>query len=146
MDNMRVMTYSRLDDYLLMGDAGQAMAMVGGGAQRLVDLRAETTPPRFDIPIDHCPIEDLMGGQEERILKASEHVYGLIKEGISVGIYCQAGISRTSTVAIGYLMLTGVSLADATERVRAVRPQALPAMELWRSLEALEPRLVGAAE
>lgn len=132
---------SRLDDHVLLSDAGQAMAMVAAGAVRLVDLRAETTPPRFDVPVDHYPIEDLLGGQDDRILDAARHVRGLATAGVPVGVYCQAGVSRTATVAIAYLMLAGDSLADATARVRAVRPQALPALELYRSLQELEHRI-----
>lgn len=135
------LSWSRLDDHVLLGDSGQAMAMVAAGAVRLVDLRAETTPPRFDVPVDHFPLEDLLGGQEDAILGAARHVRGLATAGVCVGIYCQAGVSRTAAVAIAYLMLVGDSLPDATARVRAVRPQALPALELYRSLEELEHRI-----
>jgi hypothetical protein len=55
----QVVGVSTLDDYVLLGDAGLAMAMVAAGAERLVDLRGETTPPRLPIPIDHFPIMDL---------------------------------------------------------------------------------------
>lgn len=136
-----ILSWSRLDGHVLLGDAGQAMAMVAAGAARLVDLRAETTPPQFEVPVDHWPLEDLTGGQEDRILGAAWHVRGLAAARVSVGVYCQAGVSRTAAVAIAYLMLAGASLADATARVRTVRPQALPALELYRSLEELEHRL-----
>ena len=43
--------------------------------------------------------------------------------GLTIGVYCQAGISRTSTVAIAYLMLGGVPLADANRTLRS-RPAA----------------------
>ena len=38
---LNVVGVSRLDDHLLLADAGLAMAMVAAGAQRLVDLRGE---------------------------------------------------------------------------------------------------------
>jgi hypothetical protein len=140
---------SRLDDHVLLADAGLAMGMVAAGARRLVDLRAETSPPRLAVPIDHFPIADLEPGQDERILAAARHVLELARRGTVVGLYCQAGLSRTSAVAIGYLMLGGAALPAAYDLVRAVRPQARPALELWHSLEAIEIRLsmapVGAA-
>ena len=111
-----VLGISRLDDHVLLADAGLGMGMVAAGAQRLVDLRGETSPPRLPVPIDHFPIMDLE----------------------------PAGLSRTSTVAIAYLMLGGMSLRAACDRVRAVRPQALPALELWHSLEGIEVRLSAA--
>jgi protein-tyrosine phosphatase len=129
----------------LLADAGLAMGMVGAGAQRLVDLRAETRPPRLSVPVDHFPIADLEPGQDELIMAAARHVRSLASTGTVVGLYCQAGLSRTSTVAIAYLMLGGASLRGAYDLVRAVRPQARPALELWHSLEAIEIQLSTAA-
>jgi hypothetical protein len=93
-----VVGISRLDDHVLLADAALAMGMVTAGAGRLVDLRGETKPPGLPIPIDHFPIMDLEGGQEDLILAAARHVH-------------------------------------------AVRPQAMPALELWRSLEHLGTQL-----
>jgi Dual specificity phosphatase, catalytic domain len=134
---------SRLDDYVLLADAGLAMAMAAAGAERLVDLRGETTPPRLPIPIDHFPLIDLEPGQDALILQAANHVAGLAATGITVGVYCQAGISRTSTVAIAYLLVNGVPLDEARDVVRAARPQAMPALSLWRSLEHIAAVLAG---
>jgi hypothetical protein len=50
---LNVVGVSRLDDHLLLADAGLAMAMVAAGAQRLVDLRGETRPPGLPVQIDH---------------------------------------------------------------------------------------------
>jgi len=136
-----VVGISRLDDHVLLADAALAMGMATAGAQRLVDLRGETRPPGLPIPIDHFPIMDLEDGQEELILQAARHVAAQAGDGIVTGVYCQAGISRTSTVAIAYLMVRGQSLDAASREVRAVRPQAMPALELWRSLEHLEEQL-----
>jgi protein-tyrosine phosphatase len=131
---------STLDDYVLLGDAGLAMAMVAAGAERLVDLRGETTPPRLPIPIDHFPIMDLEPDQDDLIAQAAAHIAALAQAGTRVGVYCQAGISRTSTVAIAYLLLGGATLESATSTVRSARPQAMPALELRRSLERLVAR------
>ncbi len=140
-----VLGISRLDDYVLLADTGLAMGMVAAGARRLVDLRAETSPPRLAVPVDHFPIADLEAGQDELIMAAARHVLSLAGAGTVVGLYCQAGLSRTSAVAIAYLMLGGASLRAARDLVRAVRPQAWPALELWHSLEAIEIQLSIAA-
>jgi protein-tyrosine phosphatase len=136
----QVVGVSKLDEYVLLGDAGLATAMVAAGAERLVDLRGETTPPRLPIPIDHFPIMDLEPDQDDLIAQAAEHIAALAKAGTRVGVYCQAGISRTSTVAIAYLLVGGATLEAATSTVRNVRPQAMPALELRRSLERLVAR------
>lgn len=139
-----VVGISRLDDHVLLADAALAMGMVTAGAERLVDLRGETRPPGLPVPIDHFPIMDLEPGQEELILQAARHLAGLARNGVTAGVYCQAGISRTSTVAIAYLMVHGQPLDAASRTVRAVRPQAMPALELWRSLERIEGQLTAA--
>jgi protein-tyrosine phosphatase len=136
----KVVGVSTLDDYVLLGDAGLAMAMVAAGAERLVDLRGETRPPRLSVPIDHFPIMDLEPDQDELIAQAAAHVAALAGAGTRVGVYCQAGISRTATVAIAYLLLGGATVEDATAMVRKARPQAMPALELRRSLERLVSR------
>ena len=135
-----------LDDYVLLGDAGQAMAMVHAGAERLVDLRGEVRPPKlFPVPIDHFPLVDLEPGQDELIEAAATHLADLAAAGTRVGIYCQAGISRTSTVAIAYLLQGGATLEDATRQVRTARPQSMPAVELRKSLERIYARTSAAA-
>lgn len=136
-----VLGISRLDDHVLLADAGLAMSMVAAGAQRLVDLRGETSPPRLPVPVDHFPLMDLEPGQDELITQAGQHVRSLASTGTVIGMYCQAGLSRTSTVAIAYLMLGGASLRASCDLVRSVRPQAMPALELWHSLEAIERKL-----
>ena len=117
----RVLGVSRLDSRVLLGDAGLAMAMVAAGAERLVDLRGETRPPGLPVPIDHFPIMDLEPDQDELIARAAAHVAALAGAGTQVGVYCQAGISRTAAVAIGYLLLGGATLAAcATEKGQSV--------------------------
>jgi protein-tyrosine phosphatase len=140
---LTVIGVTRLDDHVLLADAGLAMAMVSAGAQRLVDLRGETKPPGLPVPIDHFPLVDLEPGQDELILAAARRLAELAAEGVRVGLYCQAGISRTSTVAIAYLMVRGMPLAEANQTVRQARPQSMPALELWHSLERLAPALAG---
>jgi hypothetical protein len=137
---------SVLDDYVLLGDAGLAMAMVGAGAERLGDLRGETRPPGLPIPIDHFPLIDLEPGQDDLIAEAAAHMFALAQAGTRVGIYCQAGVSRTSAVAIAYLLLGGATLEDATRLVRTIRPQAMPAVELRKSLERIVARAAAAQE
>ena len=81
------------------------MAMVTAGAQRLVDLRGETEAAGTagsDRPFpDHGP------GSRARMKPtrcAARRVVSLAGSGLTIGVYCQAGISRTSTVAIADLI------------------------------------------
>lgn len=135
-------SWGKVSDNLMLGSSIDAPMMAGAGATRLVDLRNEGRPPKYGfIEVDWQPIEDLIPNQDHLILQAGRHVDKLIIAGEIVGIYCQAGVSRTAAVAIVYLMLNGDNLEDANARVRKARPSALPALSLWRSLERLEPQI-----
>jgi protein-tyrosine phosphatase len=133
----------QLSERVWLGSSGEAHTMVALGVEHLVDLRAESTPAIMTIPVDHIPIEDLARDQDEPIMVAARRVKELADSGVVVGVYCHAGVSRTAAVAIGYLMLEGMSLDDATARLRECRPGSLPALGLWRSLEAIESLLSG---
>lgn len=136
------MSWGKINDSLMVGSSIDAPMMAGAGATRLVDLRNEGKPPNYGfVEVDWEPIEDLIPNQDHLILKAGQKVNDLIEQGEIVGIYCQAGVSRTAAVAITYLMLNGMNLEEANETVRAARPSALPALSLWRSLERLEPQI-----
>jgi histidinol-phosphate aminotransferase len=131
----------QISESLWVGNSGDPHLMMVAGVTYLMDLRAECGPPRFPVPVEHVRIEDLVDGQEELILSAGRRVAELIEQGHIVGIYCQSGVSRTPAVAICYLMLDGASLDEATAMVREARPAAMPALGLYRALEAIEAGL-----
>jgi len=140
-------SWGKVTDNLMVGSSIDAPMMAGAGATRLMDLRNEGKPPVYGfIEVDWQPIEDLIPNQDDLILKAGKRLDELIRDGEIVGIYCQAGVSRTAAVAIVYLMLNGYSLEDANAKVREARPSALPALSLWRSLERLEPIIAAERE
>jgi pimeloyl-ACP methyl ester carboxylesterase len=116
--------------------------MMAEGVTRLLDLRGETTPPAYRVPVEHFPLADLRDGQHEMLLAAARRVQVLAAAGETVGIYCQAGVSRTAAVAILYLMLSGLSRADAARVVRERRPEAHPAAALDRTLDDLAVELL----
>jgi predicted protein tyrosine phosphatase len=64
----------------------------------------------------------------------------------AVLVHCVAGISRSASCVIAYLVKHGgLPLADAAARVRAARPAAMPNADFWRALGALEARARGGA-
>lgn len=136
------MSWGKVTDNLMVGSSIDAAMMAGAGATVLVDLRNEGKPPNYGfIDVEWEPIEDLIPNQDHLILKAAKKIQSLIDDGQVVGIYCQAGVSRTAAAAITYLMLEGATLEEANAQVREARPSALPALSLWRSLERLEPQI-----
>lgn len=109
--------------------------MVRKGATRLVDLRAEASPPHYGVPVAHFPLQDERPGQHAMLSQAARWVAEETRSGEVVAIYCQAGNSRTAAVAALALAYGGDSWKEAIHMVRAARPSALPALSLEQSLK-----------
>jgi len=125
----------QLTQNVWLGEAGEAPAMIRAGVTTLLDLRAETRPPEYPISVEHFPLQDLVTGQRTMLAAAAERVQALVGQGQIVGIYCQAGVSRTAAVAILYLVLEGQTLSAAEAYVRERRPQSLPAIGLMQTIQ-----------
>lgn len=121
---------NRLTPNIWMGDAAEASNMIRHGATRLVDLRAEAFPPGYAIPVDHFPLQDEMPGQHAMLGQAARRVAQWARAGATVGVYCQAGNSRTAAVAALALVYQGADLEDALAAVRTARITAVPALSL----------------
>ncbi len=126
---------NRLNRHIWLGDASEALEMVRKGATRLVDLRAEASPLCLSVPVAHFPLQDERPGQQAMLSQAARWVLDETRAGEVVGIYCQAGNSRTAAVAALALAYAGHSYDEAIRMVRAARPTALPAMSLEQSLQ-----------
>ncbi|NMP23310.1 alpha/beta fold hydrolase [Sulfobacillus harzensis] len=123
-----------LSSNIWMGEAGEALAMIRRGVTRLVDLRAEASPPGYAVPVEHFPLQDEMAGQHAMLSQAARRVAELAQRGEVVGVYCQAGNSRTAAVAALALVHGGTDLQDALRAVRQARPSAVPALSLREAM------------
>ncbi|XP_011406952.2 PREDICTED: dual specificity protein phosphatase 1B-like isoform X2 [Amphimedon queenslandica] len=64
------------------------------------------------------------------------------EEGAGVFVHCMAGVSRSVTVSVAFLMkYCGMSLSDAARQVRSHRLQAYPNVRFIKSLLQLEKQL-----
>ena len=89
------------------------------------------TPQKTFSGISYLSFDDIDDYQEQNIVSIFNPCFSFINEGIYGGgnvlVHCYAGISRSSTIVIGYLMYQfGMSLNDSLNRVKSKRPIVFP--------------------
>jgi hypothetical protein len=78
----------------------------------------------------------VMSRDEPYVVLCADGVY---EDGGRALVHCQAGVSRSATVVIGYLMMRRhMGLDDAFEHVRHCRRQVAPNLSFLGQLQALE--------
>lgn len=68
------------------------------------------------------------------LARGAQYILREVKAGNRVLVMCGAGISRSSTFVLAYLLETGHDLGEAFALLRDKRPQADPHPMLWQSL------------
>lgn len=112
------------------------------------------TPPRSMDPESGCPSFfekegsfvykriPVFDNRGEDLLQYMEQSYRFIEEGKHYGgvlVHCHKGVSRSSTFVIGYLMKkNGMSLDEALEYVKSIRPIVMPNLAFIAQLKAYE--------
>ena len=89
-------------------------------------------PPGFVVY--NMPHPDGETISDERIARHIKFITEEIKAGHKVLVVCGAGISRSSTAVLAYLVSTGMSLPDAYHLLKSRHPIASPNPALWESL------------
>ncbi|EEC00470.1 skrp1 dual specificity protein phosphatase, putative [Ixodes scapularis] len=108
--------------------AGASVPEVHGSSLSYLSL------PLLDLP--ECVLSDAVIGA------VGDFVEGALSSGGAVLIHCNAGVSRSSALAIAFLMTRrGAGYQEALSRVRAVRAAACPNEGFRRQLRDLELRL-----
>lgn len=74
--------------------------------------------------------------------RAAGFIHQALDAGVGVLVHCSAGVSRSPTLAVAYLMLKrGMHFNDALARVVAARPCACPNLAFTAALSALDSSL-----
>jgi len=123
---------------LLLGDVNDALMAVRGSTRpqvsAILTMAAELPlHQRFAglqyfinykyIPMDDSPSQDLLSNLPE----ALNFIHSELEQGHTVLVHCAAGISRSASVVIAYLMMTrGMTLAEAYQYVKSRRPIVEP--------------------
>lgn len=104
------------------------------------ELRA--SPDRYGalVSIRHIPMEDDETPEvEEQLLDAVNQLQVWQQEGYTVLVHCRAGISRSATVVLAWMILfQNLSLDDAWKKVVAARNYIRPNNYFMKFLKNLE--------
>uniref|UniRef100_A0A8R1DPI5 Protein-tyrosine-phosphatase n=1 Tax=Caenorhabditis japonica TaxID=281687 RepID=A0A8R1DPI5_CAEJA len=112
---------------------------------RAVDCTNLKTKPiagleKIEVPVDDSALSKI-SGYFDTVIKYVEEGK---QQGQNTVIYCAAGVSRSATLTIVYLMVTErLSLEDAYHQVNRVRPIISPNVGFWRQMIEFEKQLNG---
>ncbi|KAF7253023.1 hypothetical protein EG68_08623 [Paragonimus skrjabini miyazakii] len=93
----------------------------------------------------HVAVEDMEGANiRVHFDRVSDRIAAEHRRGGRTLVHCMAGVSRSSSLILAYLMRhMNMSLAEAYQHVRSIRPCIQPNPSFWRQLLEFEERLRG---
>ncbi len=128
---------NQITDSLYIGSA-QLTTM----SEKLKELSITSVLKLYESPPDwpagfkvyNMPHPDGQPLSAERMARHIRFIANEIEAGRKVLVVCGAGISRSSTAVLAYLVSTGMSLPDAYRLLKSRHPIANPNPVLWESL------------
>ena len=87
------------------------------------------------IKVLHVPVRDMRAPSIDEFLSIFKWIDEAIKAG-RVIVHCNAGIGRSPTIIIGYLMYRGLSLDESMALVKSINGDAAPSY--WQGAALLE--------
>eukprot|EP00271_Cylindrocystis_brebissonii_P012756 TRINITY_DN319_c0_g2_i4.p1 TRINITY_DN319_c0_g2~~TRINITY_DN319_c0_g2_i4.p1 ORF type:complete len:207 (+),score=50.81 TRINITY_DN319_c0_g2_i4:174-794(+) len=139
---------NEIEPGLFLGDciaAQQRDVLLRHGVRHIVQVAEELGAPPFPQDFSYTLVDigdyagEDIGSHFERCFEAMDAARA---QGGAVLVHCVMGISRSSTIVIGYLMKRhGISLATAFAHVRERRPLIDPNSGFVHELERLEAQL-----
>lgn len=118
------------------------------GITLLVSAMVDSPPLQLRNAVSsslHVPVEDMEGANlRVHFGRVGDRIAAEHRRGGRALVHCMAGVSRSSTLVLAYLVRhMNMSLADAYQHVRSVRPCIQPNPSFWRQLLDYEERVRG---
>ena len=102
-------------------------------------------PPIDDLSVRHILMRDSIDEDLTKYLDLCvDHLHSVIQADGRILVHCVAGVSRSASVCIAYLVkYKGKSLKDAYAQVANKRPCIFPNFNFWQHLTEFEVRVTG---
>jgi dual specificity MAP kinase phosphatase len=114
------------------------------GITAVVNMRESQVhkPDQFKwLSVLNLPTKDWTPPSIENLQAGSKFIDRVIQNGGSVYIHCHQGLGRGPSMAIAYLMSTGMTFDDAFTEVKKVRPFIVPTRAQIERLKEFEKTL-----
>jgi protein-tyrosine phosphatase len=135
----------KITEYLYIGSLNDVLKLPLGSKKfsLIISLCNSSKYPEFKhIPVIHIDIED---SEDVNIYKYFSYTNSLIeraKEDGNVLVHCRAGISRSVSIVLAYMMKTyRMSLDEAIHHVKNIRRIANPNIGFLKQLSEYEEKL-----
>ncbi|GJP29007.1 hypothetical protein CLOM_g13 [Closterium sp. NIES-68] len=136
-----------IDNKLYLGNLNSASdkeLLDGLGIKSILTIASNVGPPKFPGAFKYTEVS-IIDSSHVNIIEHFEICFRAIDDGIRSGgilVHCVAGMSRSATVVIAYLMARkGLSFQEAFAHVKKCRPIAQPNYGFMRQLEKFEAYL-----
>jgi len=113
---------------------GEREALERAGITSVLKLTHSSMEPEDGFTVMELSFPDGWSIPDGYLRRGLDFVREQETQGHGVLIMCAAGISRSATFALGYLVERGYDLHEAFEHLRARRPVVAPHPALWISL------------
>jgi len=127
---------------VLQGDSKQLKEAGVTAVLSLTDFTLGKLPSEVRLHKHVNVADSLSASLEEHLEPCANWIHQAMQSGHKVLVHCVAGVSRSASIVIGYLMIhKGYSLKDARDLTKKKRPCTRPNEAFTKQLEALESSL-----
>lgn len=143
---------AHIEEGLFLGSARSAANKEGLKSLNVTHVLTVATRLSPAYPNDFTyKIVEVSDSEDTNLAKYFHECFDFIDEAKTTGgavlVHCHAGISRSVTIVLAYLMNRhGIPLSDAVKHVKAKRPKARPNPGFLKQLMEFEKSLQGAQE